>query len=100
MHLCNISDYQSNIPSSYNDPHEELKRCLLVYYRDRVNNDQGRNINSNGNQRYSSHLENNMTFNPQSSRSLLNINIDEISISKSTTILAEEDDEYEPLNEL
>jgi hypothetical protein len=70
----NNEEHKSNIPSSYNDQHEVLKRCLLVYYRDR-------NINSNGRQRYSSHSWNNLALNQHLS-------------SRSTTILAEEDDEY------
>jgi len=89
----------------YNNQHEELKRCLLVYCRDRANKDRGRNINSNENQRNSRCTWNDFASNEhlslsQSSQSIANNSIDVLSVSQSTLILPEEDDEYEPLNEL
>lgn len=102
---CSIVEYQSNTPTLYNDHHEELKRCLLVYCRDRANKNHGGNINSNERQRNSHCTWNNLASNEhlslsQSSQSIPNNSIDILSTSKSTLILAEEDDEYEPLNEL
>ncbi len=89
----------------YNNQHEELKRCLLVYCRDQANKDRDRNINSNENQKNSHCTWNDLTSNEhlslsQSSQSIANNSIDVLSVSQSTLILAEEDDEYEPLNEL
>ncbi|CAF1991379.1 unnamed protein product [Rotaria magnacalcarata] len=40
--------YQEQKRPSYNDQHDELQRCLLVYCRDRTNAYQCKNVNRNG----------------------------------------------------
>jgi hypothetical protein len=75
-----------------------------VHHRAEEKRVRGQNTNSKGRHRYSSRTSNHLTASRHSSSSQNsqpkpNNDIDDSSMSKSTLILAEEDDEYELLDE-